>query len=73
MKRYHLNTEFTFGKYKGRTVKDVLKNDPGYYGWIQRSDFPLYTKKVLTNIKEKFSNKKEEFTLDDLRNKFKKI
>lgn len=64
---------FTFGKYKGRTVKDVLKNDPGYYGWIQRSDFPLYTKKVLTNIKEKISNKKEEFTLDDLRNKFKKI
>lgn len=42
---------FNFGKYKGKAVEDVLKKDPGYYGWIINSDFPLYTKKVLTNIK----------------------
>jgi DNA polymerase-3 subunit epsilon len=23
----------------------------GYYGWMMQGDFPLYTKKVLTNIK----------------------
>ena len=40
-----------FGKYKGRLVEDVLKTDPGYYGWIIQGDFPLYTKKVFTNIK----------------------
>jgi DNA polymerase-3 subunit epsilon len=40
-----------FGKYKGRTVEDVFKSDPGYYGWIMKSDFPLYTKKMLTRIK----------------------
>ncbi len=40
-----------FGKYKGQKVEDVFKKDPGYYGWIMRSDFPLYTKKLMTKIK----------------------
>lgn len=40
-----------FGKYKGVPVEEVLERDPGYYGWIMNADFPLYTKKVLTNIK----------------------
>lgn len=42
---------FNFGKYKGEPVEEVLKKDPGYFGWILNGDFPLYTKKVLTNIK----------------------
>ena len=36
---------FSFGKYKGRTVVDVLNENPGYFSWIQQADFPLYTKK----------------------------
>lgn len=42
---------FNFGKYKGEPVESVLQKDPGYFGWILNGDFPLYTKKVLTNIK----------------------
>jgi DNA polymerase III subunit epsilon len=42
---------FNFGKYKGKKVIDVFEKDPGYYGWMVNNDFPLYTKKVLTNIK----------------------
>jgi DNA polymerase-3 subunit epsilon len=42
---------FNFGKYKGAVVTEVLDKDPGYYGWMMNGDFPLYTKKVLTNIK----------------------
>ena len=42
---------FNFGKYKGKPVREVLEHDPGYYGWMMKGDFPLYTKKVLTNIK----------------------
>ena len=42
---------FTFGKNKGQLVEEVLDKEPGYYGWIQGADFPLYTKKVLTAIK----------------------
>ncbi|MDA3819923.1 MAG: 3'-5' exonuclease [Candidatus Delongbacteria bacterium] len=42
---------FNFGKYKNMPVEDVLSKDPSYYGWMMKGDFPLYTKKVLTNIK----------------------
>lgn len=42
---------FSFGKYRNQPVSEVLERDPGYYGWVQRADFPLYTKKVLTSIK----------------------
>ncbi|MBO4234136.1 3'-5' exonuclease [Riemerella anatipestifer] len=41
---------FTFGKYKGQLVEEVLAKDAGYFGWVQNADFPLYTKKVLTSI-----------------------
>lgn len=40
-----------FGKYKGQLVSDVLKKDPGYYGWIMDADFPLNTKQVFTRIR----------------------
>jgi len=50
---------FSFGKYKGRTVEDVLKENPGYNAWIQNADFPLYTKKVLQAIKERMSTSKK--------------
>ena len=57
-----LNSEgkeiFTFGKNKGLLVEDVLEKEPGYYGWIQNADFPLYTKKVLTAIKLRKLNTK---------------
>ncbi|NPA68198.1 MAG: 3'-5' exonuclease [Chlorobi bacterium] len=42
---------FNFGKHKGKTVKEVLEKEPGYYAWMMNADFPLYTKKVLTEIK----------------------
>lgn len=42
---------FNFGKNKGVPVEKVLKEQPGYYGWIMNGEFPLYTKKVLTAIK----------------------
>ena len=46
-----------FGKYKGETVESVFAKDPGYYGWIQNADFPLYTKKIFTEIKLRGFNK----------------
>ncbi len=42
---------FNFGKYKGKPVEEVLAKDQGYYSWMMNGDFPLFTKKVLTNIK----------------------
>lgn len=48
---------FNFGKNKGVSVEKVLRDQPGYYGWIMNGDFPLYTKKVLTAIKIRTFNK----------------
>ncbi|WP_276391645.1 3'-5' exonuclease [Eudoraea chungangensis] len=42
---------FSFGKHKGKKVREVLEKEPGYFGWLLNADFPLYTKKVLTQIK----------------------
>ncbi len=42
---------FSFGKHKGKLVEQVMKEEPGYFGWIQNADFPLYTKKVLTAVR----------------------
>jgi DNA polymerase III subunit epsilon len=50
---------FTFGKHKGALVEDVFDKEPGYFGWIQNADFPLYTKKVLTAIKLRKLNTKQ--------------
>jgi DNA polymerase-3 subunit epsilon len=53
---------FSFGKYKGRTVEEVLIENPGYHAWMQNADFPLYTKKVLREIKERMSSPKNGMT-----------
>ena len=43
--------KFNFGKYKGRPVSDVLRQDPGYFNWIMTGDFTMNTKQVLTRIR----------------------
>lgn len=42
---------FNFGKNKGIPVEQVLKDQPGYFAWMLNGEFPLYTKKILTEIK----------------------
>jgi DNA polymerase-3 subunit epsilon len=49
---------FNFGKHKGKAVLEVFKSEPSYYSWMMNSDFPLYTKKVLTVIKLREMNTK---------------
>ena len=41
---------FTFGKYKGRLVAEVFAEEPSYYDWMMKGDFPQYTKKIITEI-----------------------
>lgn len=43
---------YNFGKHKGRTVKEVMELEPGYYGWMLNAEFPLDTKNVLRKIKK---------------------
>jgi DNA polymerase-3 subunit epsilon len=41
---------FNFGQHKGKPVRQVLTDHPGYYGWIMDSDFTLHTKQKLAEI-----------------------
>ena len=41
---------FNFGKYKGRTVAEVISLDPGYYSWMMQGEFTNNTKQILTRI-----------------------
>ncbi len=42
---------FSFGKYKGHSVAAVFQREPSYYDWMMKGDFPLYTKRVITEIR----------------------
>ena len=52
------NEVFNFGKYKGMIVAEVLKKEPQYYDWMMRGEFPMHTKKKLTEIFNKTLLKK---------------
>lgn len=41
---------FNFGKYKGMPVEKVLKENPGYLGWILNAEFPQNTKMIVKNL-----------------------
>lgn len=49
---------FNFGKYKGRSVAEVLRAEPQYYDWMMKGDFPQYTKQKLTEIRTRSLLKK---------------
>lgn len=42
---------FNFGKHKNKPVSTVFKEEPSYYDWMMNGDFPLDTKRRLTEIK----------------------
>ena len=42
---------FTFGKYRNCVVSEIFAKDPSYYSWLMNGDFPLYTKKKITEIR----------------------
>lgn len=41
---------FNFGKHKGKLVADVFRQERQYYDWMMQGDFPLHTKKKITEI-----------------------
>jgi DNA polymerase-3 subunit epsilon len=41
---------FNFGKHKGKLVADVFRQERQYYDWMMNGDFPLHTKKKITEI-----------------------
>ncbi|SFC61935.1 DNA polymerase-3 subunit epsilon [Parapedobacter composti] len=51
---------FNFGKHKGRAVEEVFAIEPSYYSWMMQGDFPLYTKKCLDKVWQRFRAKQKE-------------
>jgi DNA polymerase-3 subunit epsilon len=49
---------FNFGKYKGKSVAEILRTEPQYYDWMMKGDFPQYTKQKLTEIRTRSLLKK---------------
>ncbi|MDE6101033.1 MAG: 3'-5' exonuclease [Paramuribaculum sp.] len=47
-----------FGKYKGKIAEEVLRNDPGYYSWIQQGDFQQNTKDAFARIRLRIDAKR---------------
>jgi DNA polymerase-3 subunit epsilon len=56
---------YNFGKHKGKTVKEVMTIEPGYYGWMLDADFPLYTKQCLRKEMERIRSKRNEKNQDN--------
>lgn len=46
-----------FGKHKEKTIAWVFKNEPQYYDWFMKSDFPLESKRRFTEMKIKYMSK----------------
>ncbi len=42
---------FNFGKHKDKPVVEIFEKEPSYYNWMMNGDFPLYTKRILTQIR----------------------
>jgi DNA polymerase-3 subunit epsilon len=50
---------FNFGKHKGKKVEDIFNIEPSYYSWMMQGDFPLYTKKQLEAIYNRWNAKRQ--------------
>ncbi len=48
---------FMFGKHKGERVEEVFRKEPAFYDWMMKSDFPRYTKKIVTAIRLRMGGK----------------
>ncbi len=53
-----------FGKHKGKCVEEVFQTEPSYYSWMQKGDFPLYTKRCMEKIWVRWNGKKERLKVE---------
>jgi DNA polymerase-3 subunit epsilon len=49
---------FNFGKHKGKVVEEVFRDEPSYYDWMMKGEFPLFTKKLITAIRLRMKGSK---------------
>jgi len=62
MKFYTLDTEFTFGKYEGKTVKEIIEIQPTYIDWCAINLDHFY---ISDEIIEEIKVIKPDFTITE--------
>ena len=50
----------SFGKHKGKTAREVYRNEPSYFAWIQNGEFTLDTKRQFEILRQQFEAEKKE-------------
>jgi len=48
----------SFGKHKGKTVREVWESDPSYFRWIEDGEFTLDTKRQFARLAEEYQAEK---------------
>lgn len=48
----------SFGKHKGKTLKQVYNIEPSYFSWIQQADFTLDTKRQFELLKQEYDEER---------------
>ncbi len=64
---------FNFGKHKGKTLEQVFHQEPAYYDWMMKADFPLSTKQVVMQVQRRIveeKRRKDQEKLQALKLKF---
>lgn len=49
---------FNFGKYKGRSLREIFHIEPSYYDWMMKADFPHATKQVVQRVYQDMQQEK---------------
>jgi hypothetical protein len=62
MKFYELDTEFTFGKYEGKTLKDIINDDQSYIDWCINNLEHFY---ISNDVIEKLKLIKPDFSISE--------
>jgi len=50
---------FNFGKHKGKMLEQVFADEPSYYDWMMKAEFPLSTKKCITEVWKRMRDQKK--------------
>ena len=50
LKWHNKQVVLNFGRKKGESLQDLVKNDPGFINWMLRSDFPRDTREIIEDM-----------------------
>jgi len=57
---------FTFGKYKGKTVREVMEDNPGYLIWAHEAGAAYFIQPILWEARNRGSKVKKHNIYEDL-------